>query len=429
VVLVGLGFDEEWLALRIGLIAPPWLPVPPVGYGGTEMVLDTLSRGLAAAGHEVFLFATGDSTCAVHTGWVLPQAAGTVATTPAIELRHVIHAYAALQEWGAEVIHDHTLVGPVYGPRTGIPVVTTNHGPFLSELGDLYRAIGQSVPVIALSHHHASTATGTPVAAVIYHGVDVRAIPFETGAGGYGLFLGRMTRDKGLHVAVRVAREAGVALKIAAKMREPAEQAFFESEVAPFLGGDIEYLGEVGPDEKYALLGDARFLLNPLAWPEPFGLVMIEALACGTPVVATPCGSAPELITKDETGILASTKQGLVEAVARAAMLDRARCREDAVRRFSAERMVTEHVALYERVRAIRRVSRTPVTSPVSRPVRSLLAEPVLDRRRSQVGLQANATDGTVLHDALTSHWPARYQKEAAPSARGGNHGEQKTAR
>jgi glycosyltransferase involved in cell wall biosynthesis len=392
------------------------------------MVLDTLARGLAAAGHEVFLFATGDSTCAVHTGWVLPQAAGTVATSPAVELRHVIHAYAALQEWGADVIHDHTLVGPVYGPRTGIPVVTTNHGPFLSELGDLYQAISQSVPVIALSHHHASTATGTPVAAVIHHGVDVAAIPFGTGAGDYGVFLGRMTPDKGLQVAVRVAREAGVALKIAAKMREPAEHAFFESEVAPLLGGDIEYLGEVGPDDKYDLLAHARFLLNPLAWPEPFGLVMIEALACGTPVVATPCGAAPELITHGVTGLLASTEHGLVEAVARTATLDRARCREEAVRRFTADRMVTEHVALYERVRATRRASHAPAARPASRRARSPLAEPVLDRRRSQVGLDADVSDEGVLRDAPTPHRRERYQRATTPATRGGDHGEQKAA-
>jgi glycosyltransferase involved in cell wall biosynthesis len=383
--------------VRIGLIAPPWLPVPPTAYGGTEMVLDTLARGLVAAGHDVCLFATGDSTCSVHTEWVLPDAAGTVSASPAIELQHVIHAYSTLREWGAEIVHDHTLVGPVYGPRSGIPVVTTNHGPFRSELGDLYRAVASSVPVIALSHHHASTATGVPVAAVIHHGIDVDAIPFGRGAGDSGVFLGRMTPDKGLHVAVRIARAAGVPLKIAAKMREPAEHAFFESEVAPFLGGDIEYLGEVGPDEKYALLAEARFLLNPLAWPEPFGLVMIEALACGTPVVATPCGSAPELVTHDVTGFLASTEQGLVDAVARVATLDRARCRVDAEQRFSARRMVAQHVALYVRVLETRRASRTPTRRFDSRPV-------AIPRQRP------------------------RHQEATLLAARGGEHGEQQAA-
>jgi glycosyltransferase involved in cell wall biosynthesis len=393
------------LALRIGLVAPPWLPVPPAGYGGTEMVLDTLARGLAAAGHDVFLFTTGDSTCPVPTGWVLPEAAGTAAASPAIELEHVVHAYERLHDWGADVIHDHTLVGPVYGPRTGISVVTTNHGPFLSELGDLYRAIGPSVPVIALSHHHASTATGTPVAAVIHHGLDVDRIPFGAGAGDYGLFLGRMTPDKGVHVAVRVARQAGVPLKIAAKMREPAEQAFFEAEVAPHLGGDIEYLGEVGPAEKYALLADARFLLNPLAWPEPFGLVMIEALACGTPVVGTPCGSTPELVTHGVTGFLAPSERGLVDAVGRVASLDRTRCRADAVTRFSARRMVAEHIALYERVHA--NATRQSVTPLVTRPVRSPVD----------------------LLDGRMPHRRARHPNGTVASARGGDHGEQKAIR
>jgi glycosyltransferase involved in cell wall biosynthesis len=391
--------------MRIGLIAPPWLPVPPAGYGGTEMVLDTLARGLAAAGHDVFLFATGDSTCPVRTGWVLPEAAGTAAISPAIELQHVVHAYAALQEWGADVIHDHTLVGPVYGPRTGIPVVTTNHGPFLSELGDLYRAIGPSVPVIALSHHHASTATDTPVAAVIHHGLDVDRIPFGAGVGDHGLFLGRMTPDKGVHVAARVAREAGVPLKIAAKMREPAEQAFFESEVAPHLGGDVEYVGEVGPADKYALLAGARFLLNPLAWPEPFGLVMIEALACGTPVVGTPCGSTPELVTHGVTGFLAPDERGLVEAIGRVPSLDRTRCRADAVTRFSAPRMVSEHVALYERVHAS--ATRPPATPLVTRPVRSPVD----------------------LLDGRTPHRRARHPNGTTASTRGGELGDEKAIR
>jgi glycosyltransferase involved in cell wall biosynthesis len=342
----------------------------------------------------------------VPTGSVLPQAVGTVAATSAVELRHVINAYGALQQWGADVVHDHTLVGPVYGTRTGTPIVTTNHGPFLSELGDLYRAIGHSVPVIALSHHHAATAAGTPVAAVIHHGLDVDAIPFGAGAGGYGVFLGRMTPDKGVHVAVRVAREAGVALKIAAKMREPAERAFFEAKMAPFLGGDVEYIGEVGPAEKYALLADARFLLNPLAWPEPFGLVMIEALACGTPVVATPCGSARELVTDEVTGFLASTERDLVEAVARVTALDRARCRADAETRFSAERMVAEHVALYEGARASRHGPRPTIPRPASRPV--------------------DASDGLVVRDAPVPHRRMRPQRATVSSARGGDHGDHK---
>jgi glycosyltransferase involved in cell wall biosynthesis len=334
--------------VRIAIIAPPWVPVPPPAYGGTEAVLDNLARGLVAAGHDVLLFATGDSSCDVQTEYVLERAAGTVATGSATELRHVINAYDTVLEWGADVVHDHTLVGPVYAARFGLPVVTTNHGPFDGELGDLYRAIGSSVAVIAISDHHASTAAGIPIAAVIHHGVDVDAFPHGTGNGGYALFLGGMSPDKGVHAAAQVAMAAGVPLRIAAKMREPAEHAYFGEHIAPLLGDGVEYVGEVGGADKLELLAGASCLLNPIAWPEPFGMVMIEALACGTPVVATPHGSVRELISDGVTGYVRHDEAGLVDALRQVGGLDRARCRKEAAARFSTERMVADHVRLYE---------------------------------------------------------------------------------
>ena len=339
--------------MRIAIIAPPWVPVPPPSYGGTEAVLDNLARGLQAAGHTVVLFATGDSDCAVPTRWTRRTAAGTGATGAAAELCHVIHAYQEVVEWGADVVHDHTVVGPVYAQQFGLPVVTTNHGPFDGDLADLYREVGSTVPVIAISEHHASTAAtaGIPVAAVIHHGVDVETFPFGAGDGGYALFLGRMAPEKGVHIAARVARRAGVPLRIAAKMREPAEEAYFESSVAPLLGGGVEYLGEVGGAEKLSLLAGAMCLLNPIAWSEPFGMVMIEALACGTPVVARPVGSVPELITDGITGFVARNEERLSDAITRVAQIERARCRREVVTRFSSERMVAEHLGLYASVR------------------------------------------------------------------------------
>lgn len=341
--------------MRIAVIAPPWVPVPPPAYGGTETVLDNLCRGLLSAGHDVLLVTTGDSTCPVPIHATRPRSAGTEAAFVATELHHVVRAYDAIQAWGADVVHDHTLVGPLYGERLGIPVVTTNHGPFEGELGELYRVIGASVPIIAISHHQAGTAHPTPIAAVIHHGVDVERFPFGRGDGGYALFLGRMNPDKGVATAIRVARAAGMPLRIAAKCREQPERAYFESEVAPLLGDDVEYLGEVGGAAKVELLAGARCLLNPIAWPEPFGMVMIEAMACGTPVVATPCGSVPELVTDGVTGFVRSGEDGLAEALARVGDLERAACRAEAEQRFSTSRMVDEHVAVYESVAAAAR--------------------------------------------------------------------------
>jgi glycosyltransferase involved in cell wall biosynthesis len=321
--------------------------VPPTAYGGTEAVLDTLARGLHASGHEVLLFTTGDSTCPVPKASVLPRAIGVGVGGSATELRHVIHAYEAAA--GADVVHDHTLVGPVFADRFGhLPVVTTNHGPFESELGDYYRAIGDRIPVVAISHHQASTARGTPIAAVIHHGVDVDRFPFGPGDGGYAVFLGRMCPEKGVDAAIRVARLAGVPLRIVAKMSEAAEQLYFDRKVKPLLGGDIEYVGELGGDDKLALVGSASCLLNPIAWPEPFGMVMVEALACGTPVVATPMGAVPEIVDHGVTGFVCSDEKSLAKAVVAAESIKREACRTSVANRFSAESMVAKHIDLYE---------------------------------------------------------------------------------
>ncbi len=337
--------------MRIMMIAPPWVAVPPVAYGGTEAVIDTLARGLRRCGEDVVLFTTGDSTCEVARESVLPAAVGVGKGGSATELRHVIHAYRAAIDWGADIVHDHTLAGPVYADRfVGLPVVTTNHGPFRSELGDYYRAIAGGTAIIAISHHQASTATDIPLAAVIHHGVDLEGFPAGRGDGGYAMFLGRMCPDKGIPAAIHAARSAGVPLLVAAKMSEPAELLYFQRHVEPLLGGDVEYVGEVGGADKTALLGGAMCLLNPIDWPEPFGMVMVEALACGTPVVTTPMGAAPEIVAHGRTGFVCDGQAALAGAVVASADLDRSECRRDVARRFSADRMVGDHLALYESI-------------------------------------------------------------------------------
>jgi glycosyltransferase involved in cell wall biosynthesis len=349
--------------MRIGLIAPPWVPVPPPAYGGTESVVDRLARGLVRTGHEVLLAAAANSSCPV------PQVEGTgVATEVApvcadtiIELRHVIRSYDSMTD--VDIVHDHTLVGPLYGHApVRTPVVTTAHGPFDANLGPVYRAM-RGVAVVAISHHQAATADGVPVARVIHHGIDVDSVPVGRGVGGYASFLGRMSPEKGPREAALVARAAGVPLRMAAKLREPAEREYFDAQVKPLLGSEVEFLGELGCAEKLELLGGSFALLNPMQWAEPFGLVMIEALATGTPVVATPVGSAPELVDDGVTGYLRTGLSQLAAALVDAADLDRADCRAVAVRRFSSERMVADHVQLYEELLS----GPTPYQRPVSR--------------------------------------------------------------
>ena len=334
--------------MRIGLLAPPWLPVPPPSYGGTEDVIDRLARGIVAAGHDVLLFATGDSTCPVPRAHLLDRAAPELMNDPGVELRHVEAGYAALA--GCDVIHDHTVAGPQWAIEHGIGrVVMTCHGPFEGPLKDTYDTIARHLPVIGISQDQVSRAEA-PVARVIHHGLDLEDYPAGPGDGGYLAFLGRMTPDKGVAEAAALARAAGVPLRIAAKMREPSEEAYFDEHVAPLLDDDVEYLGELDGAATRHLLGAAAALLNPIQWPEPFGLVMIESLACGTPVIARPVGAAPEIVEPGRTGFLCVDDDDFVRAIRRVGELDRSECRRSVEERFSTARMVADHLALYREV-------------------------------------------------------------------------------
>jgi glycosyltransferase involved in cell wall biosynthesis len=336
---------EGAVVVRIGLISTPWTPLPPPAYGGLEAVVDQLARGFAAAGHELLVAATGDSTCPVPLVPAPPADPGGTWLTEA-ELAQIVRAYQAMGQM--DIIHDHTLAGPLCLLRPpGVPVVTTNHGPYREPLLDIYRAMGRHAAIVAVSHHQASTAEGVRIARVIHHGTDVEAIPVGDGAGGYFCFLGRMSPRKGVREAALVAHRAGVPLRIAAKIQDGTEREYFDHEVAPLLDGDVEYVGELTAADKYTLLGGATALLNPIQWPEPFGLVMIEALATGTPVVATPAGAAPEIVDDGATGYLRERIDDLAACLPLAAGLDRRRCRQKARHRFGADRMVAEHLDLY----------------------------------------------------------------------------------
>jgi glycosyltransferase involved in cell wall biosynthesis len=336
--------------VRIALVAGPWIPVPPPAYGGTEGVIDRLARGLVAAGHEVLLFTTGDSTCPVPRAWVRETAAPERIGQSYVELHHLLHAYDAVAD--ADIVHDHTVIGPIYSQgRTRGPVVTTNHGPFGGEMNEIYARMARHASVVAISHDQASR-SAVPVSAVIHHGLDPQEFEVGDGDGGFVLFLGRFSPDKGAREAVLAARQAGVPLVLAAKMREPDEVDYFHAEVEPLLGDGVEYVGEVGRQRKLQLLQSAQALLNPIRWPEPFGLVMIEALACGTPVVTTRWGAAPEIVTDGETGWLCDSPDDLAIGLQRAGDIERAACRSAVETYFSTERMVREHLDLYERLLA-----------------------------------------------------------------------------
>lgn len=379
--------------MRIGLVAPVWCSVPPVGYGGTEQVLDALARGLAELGHEVVLAATGDSTCPVPRRWLLPRPAESIGTLLP-ELRHVLFAYDELE--GCDVVHDHTLAGLLVGAARSrrTPVVTTSHGPLDGELAALYRQLEPRVPVIGISRVQAVAAPDL-VRAVVHHGLVLSDVEVGAGDGGHLAFLGRMSAGKGAHRAAVVARSLGVPLLMAAKMREPAEREYFEQRVRPLLGEGVEFVGEVSGEDKQRLLRGARALLMPIRWPEPFGMVMIEALACGTPVLAFPEGAAPEVVEHGRTGFLCRDEGEMAAAVGRLDELSRADCRAAAEQRFSACRMARDHVAVYERLSQERRVRRA---RPAYQVHATWQATDVDAARPVHLDVEAGAAEGDALH-------------------------------
>lgn len=336
--------------MRVGLIAPPFVPVPPGAYGGTEAVVANLAVELQRLGHEVRLFTVGDSTCPVDRAHLFEHAVVPIGAGVE-EAAHVLAAYRELDD--VDIIHDHTILGPLISGRAGItqrPVVVTNHGPFTPITRPLFAEATHHASLVAISHDHAARAGDVPVSAVVHHGVDVEVYRPTAERGEHLVFIGRMSPDKGVHTAVQVARLAGRRLHIIAKMRERGEREYYQSMVRPLLGPDDPEPVELPLAERVSLLRTAYGLLNPIAWPEPFGLVMAESLASGTPVVATPLGAAPEIITPGRTGFLPTSVEEAVEAVQRLEEIDRSTCRLEALRRFSAARMAADYVSVYERV-------------------------------------------------------------------------------
>ncbi len=339
-------------SLHVVLIAPPWLPVPPPAYGGTEAVVHGIAVGLQRLGAQVTLVAHPESTCPVPRASAGPPTAACLGDRHS-EVRFAEAAYRIVDELDADVVHDHTLVGPIIAQQRGVTercqVVTTSHGPFDEESERHFRAVSPTVPVIAISYDQASTARTVRPATVIHHGLETSAYPMGSGAGGYALCLARMSPTKGIDAAIEVARRAGVPLRIAAKLREPAEQEYFDEVVRPLLGGDVEYVGEVCHDEKVQLLRDAVALVNPIRWPEPFGLAMVEALACGTPVLATRRGAAPEIVEDGLVGRICGDEEEMARALLEVTSIDRRACRRHVEQRFSTERMARDHLAFFRR--------------------------------------------------------------------------------
>jgi glycosyltransferase involved in cell wall biosynthesis len=337
--------------MKVAVLSPVWFPVPPPGYGGIEWVVSLLADGLVDAGHDVTLFASGDSRTKARLRAVYDVAPSQEIGRSQTEIRHALACFERADEF--DVISDHS--GPPAAALAGgvrTPTLHTVHGPLGGEPGELYEQIARVAPrvgLISLTLNQRKPHPDLPWLANIPNALDFSLYPFVPHRGDYLLFLGRMSPEKGAHRATTVALETGVPLKLAGKMREPPEQRYFRELVEPHLhDGQVEYLGEVSQGEKVELLQHARAVLFPIDWEEPFGLVMIEAMACGTPVIATRRGSVPEVIEDGRSGLIVDDWRAMETAIERADELDPHEIRRAVEERFSRDRMVADYLAAFE---------------------------------------------------------------------------------
>ena len=336
--------------LRIAIVAPPWYEVPPDGYGGTEMLCASLVEGLLDLGHEVTLVAAGRDLTGgrmIRTFEEPPEGLGGP-DHMTIELLHAVGVADALRDVPLDIVHDHTSTAALSQLHRDAPTVVTAHLPAAGRQGDLYGAV--RLPLVAISEHQRDEAPHLPWLTTIHNAVDVGSYPLVEDKEDFGLFLGRMHPQKAPHMAIDACRQIGLPLVMAGKCSEPIEQEYFGRQIAPRLSPDARYVGEAGALRKRDLLGKASVLIFPIQWEEPFGLVLVEAMACGTPVVATRRGAVPEIVTDGVTGIVCDEPWELPGALEAARGLDPRKCREDAEQRFDVPQMAARYEAAYRAV-------------------------------------------------------------------------------
>ncbi|TCD48454.1 glycosyltransferase family 4 protein [Chlorobium sp. N1] len=370
--------------LRIAQIAPLIERVPPRKYGGTERVVYHLTEGLVERGHRVTLFASGDSMTSatlvapVREGLRL----GRKEHSPLLRTMMMLEDVYGRMAGQFDIIHSHLeYVTFPYAVHAPSPTVLTMHGRL--DIGD-HAAIMRRyrhLPYVSISDDQRRPVPDINWVGTVYHGYPPSAFDFNEHPDDYFLYLGRFSREKRPDQAIMLAIACGVRLKVAAKI-DPVDRDYFEERVRPLLGHPlIEYLGEVDERQKRELLKNARALLNTIDWPEPFGLVMIEALASGTPVIVRACGSSPEIITEGETGFLCRNRMDFIRAVRHIGTISRHRCRREFIERFSADAMVRSYESLYEDIVRRGRFQSALFSERPREPLRRVLGRGVAERR------------------------------------------------
>ena len=337
--------------MRIAQVAPTFESVPPMLYGGTERVVSTLTEELVLRGHDVTLFASADS---VTKARLIPSAArglrlqGVDDDHLMVTVMELANAVSRSGEF--DVIHSHVEhVGLPFTQLTSVPILTTVHGRIDGRLDRFFSPYAQAW-LVSISESQRQPAEHLNWVATVHNGVDFARYSLRDQPGAYLAFLGRISPEKRVDRAIEIARALDMPLKIAAKVGA-ADEPYFEHGIRPLLDQPlVEFVGEINDAEKDDFLGGAYALLFPIDWPEPFGLTMVEAMACGTPVIATNCGAVPEVVMNGVTGFVCDSMRSLMQAVPRVRTIDRAVCRAVAEERFSAQRMADAYEAVYERL-------------------------------------------------------------------------------
>lgn len=341
--------------MRIAQIAPLWESVPPVLYGGTERVVSFITEELVRQGHEVTLFASGDSTTKARLVSICPEALRTskvITNYDAPMVTLMERAFSSAGEF--DLLHSHLEFLPFpLARRCGIPVLTTLHSRLdLPELVPVFRKFAD-LPVVAISNAQRAFLPCANWKTTIHHGLPRNLYAPHSTQGKYLVFLGRIAPEKGLDQAIEIAKRVDMPLRVGAKI-DPTNLEYYRDVIEPLLDHPlIEFVGEVTDLEKDDFLGDAYAMLAPYDWPEPFGLVFIESLACGTPVIAYRRGSVPEIIDHGVTGFLCETLEEMAQSVSHVSLLDRADCRRAFEARFTVQRMVRDYITVYEQMLGI----------------------------------------------------------------------------
>ena len=336
--------------IHIAMVAPPYFNVPPTAYGGIETVVADLVDALVARGHKVTLIGAGNHATRAqrfHTTYDVGPADQLGEAMP--EIVHAAKVAGILDALDVDVIHDHTMAGPLMARGRLTPTVVTAHGPVLGDSGEYYRALGDTVQLIAISDAQRSSAPDLAWLATVHNAIRSESFPFCAEKDDYALFLGRFHPEKAPHLAIDAARAVGMPIVLAGKCSEPIERAYFSREIEPRIASDVTIYGVADATAKRRLLVHAACMLFPICWEEPFGLVVLEAMACGTPVVALRRGAVPELIVHGQTGVIVDDPDDLPAGIALALQLDPAVCRKHVEAEFTVEVMAEGYEAVYRR--------------------------------------------------------------------------------